>query len=444
LSAQSKRWLPPRAAAASALKRVMQGHSTNSASSELNQCAPEERARAQALLYAALRNYGVGTQLQAALLKSPLKPSLSWLKALIEIALAELMLLKTPAHAAVHETVAAARTQGMQAYTGLLNALLRRFLREREQLLAQVMTNESARLRHPSWLIEAIRKVDPEQVESWCAENLKQAPMSLRVNLRQLARSAWLEHWQSKHQTIAHGSVTPEAVVLDEPVNVLELPGFNDGHCSVQDLAAMQVAHVLELKPGDRVLDACAAPGGKAAHLLERHPGIELVALDLDGERLQRVSGTLKRLKLSAVVKQADAIAYGQSADTLFDCVLLDAPCSGTGVIRRHPDILWLRRADDIGVLAKTQSALLDALWLRTKKGGCLLYSTCSILPAENQDQILAFLSRHPDARLKPFSTPEGFSKDTGYGRFNAPGEMQGDGFFIALIERVGTSAQLC
>jgi len=426
-----------RAAAALAIAAILGGRSLNSVSSSVFSGLPGPvRAQAQALCFATLREYGWVQALTSKLIERGLREGSERLLALIWVALTELRVMATPDYAAVDAAVNAARELGATAMTGLVNAVLRRFLRERELLLAEIDADESVRLRHPAWLLTALKRDWPEHWPDIVDANLKAGPMWLRLQLQKGPREAWIK--QLGPDLVADAPERlPEAVRLIHGRDIEALPGFRQGWVSVQDAAGMQVAHCFQLRPGMRVLDACAAPGGKTAHLLELEPRLQLLALDRDAARMKRVKETLSRLQLQAQCRVADARELRAWSDGLpFDAILVDAPCSGTGVIRRHPDILWLRRESDVATLVREQRELLDHLWSQLKRGGQLLYATCSILAEENQDQVRAFLAHHRDAFLVPVSPTLGFAHDTGAGRVNLPGEAHMDGFFIALLEK--------
>lgn len=288
--------------------------------------------------------------------------------------------------------------------SGFVNALLRRYLRERDQLWPRIDRSEPARLAHPRWLLKALRAAWPLEVAQIFAANNEPPPMTLRVNVAHTGREAYLAALAGQGIAATAGP-GDTSVVLQEPMDVQQLPGFGAGHVSVQDAGAQQAAQLLDAQPGERVLDACAAPGGKSGHILERCAGrLALTALDIDPARLARVAENLARLGYEAKLVAADLLGAGDWWDgTPFDRILLDVPCSGTGVIRRHPDIKLLRRPDDIAVFAATQMALLErcAGWL--KDGGRLVYVTCSVLPPENHELVERFLARHREfTRLGP------------------------------------------
>ena len=352
------------------------------------------------------------------------------LEALVRIGLVQLQYLRIPDHAAVSATVDAASALGLGRARGLVNAVLRRYLRERENLDALAAGSEVARFSHPEWLIDAIRRDWPDDWQAVLDANNAMPPLWLRVNRTRIDRDAYLARLEAAGLAAAIDDVHEDAVLLAEPCPVERLPGFDDGLVSVQDAAAQGAAALMQLAPGQRVLDACAAPGGKTAHMLERCPGLaELVALDADAGRLGQVDSNLRRLGLSATLVAGDAAAPASWFDGRpFDRVLVDVPCSATGVIRRHPDIKILRRAGDIAGLVATEARILDALWPLLAPGGLMVYVTCSILTPENAGVVTDFVARTAGASLPPQGSPAHFRL--------RPGETNTDGFYYACLTR--------
>jgi 16S rRNA (cytosine967-C5)-methyltransferase len=341
-------------------------------------------------------------------------------------------------HTLVDQAVTAAR-QRTPAAAGFINAVLRRFVRERGALLEAVTHQGVAAFNHPLWWIERVRQDWPERWRELLAADNQAPPMVLRVNARRGSAHDYVQRLAANGRQAQ--VVGPQAVWLAAPCPVAQLPGFAEGDVSVQDLSAQRAAQLLlspPLPPGARVLDACAAPGGKTAHLLEL-ADLSVTALDIDGARLQRVQQNLQRLHLQATLACADARSLERWWDgTPFHAVLLDAPCSASGIVRRHPDVRWLRRAQDVPTLARTQAELLDALWPTVAPGGVLLYVTCSIFRVEGQQQIDAFLQRHgPQGVLQDTTAPGHVLPlpDNGPDR-SAPAPVVGDGFFYALIRK--------
>jgi 16S rRNA (cytosine967-C5)-methyltransferase len=352
--------------------------------------------------------------------------------------------------ATVHAAVDAARILGKGAATGLVNAVLRKFVTGRESLLAKVDAALSSRTAHPAWLVEAIRTAWPQQSEGILEANNGHPPMVLRVNLARRARDDYLADLVTAGVGAQPVAWLDAAVQLEKPVTVSALPGFQDGLVSVQDAGAQLAPTLLALEAGMRVLDACAAPGGKTGHILERAAalvgragapsGIDLTAVDIDPQRVEQIDRNLERLRLTAHTRAADVRDPASFWDGRpFDRILVDAPCSSTGVIRRHPDIKLLRRPSDVGQFAKTQTEILTAAFAMLAPGGRLLYGTCSVLPSENEAVVSGFLASHPAARLVP--TPAGTlapgGLDVSLGVQLLPGAEAGtDGFYYACLEK--------
>lgn len=428
----------PRAVAAKAVTSVaVEGRSLSTVLPiALREPAPEERPLVQELCYGVLRWYPRLDAVAALLLHRPLKARDADVRSLLLIGLYQLLFLNMPPHAAVHETVEAARALNKAWAAGLVNAVLRGFLRDRERLLATVDRREDVALAHPEWLYESLKTDWPDDYRDIMAANNERPPMTLRINASKTDRDTYL-HRLADAGIAAHAArYADQGIMLEAPTDVERLPGFADGIVSVQDAAAQMSAGLLGAQPGMRVLDACAAPGGKTAHILELEPGLgEMVAVDIEQERLGRVAENLQRLGLQARLVQGDARTPRDWWDgTPFDRILVDAPCSATGVIRRHPDIKILRRKDDIAALAEQQRAILDAVWPLLAPGGRLLYATCSVLRDENERQIGGFLTRHEDAREKRI--PAFWGTACLHGRQILPGEAGMDGFFYACIEK--------
>ncbi|MFB4203301.1 Ribosomal RNA small subunit methyltransferase B [wastewater metagenome] len=394
-----------------------------------------DAALAHELAYGSLRWYRRLQAVVNALLSRPLRPRDRILEPLLVVGLYQLEHTRVPPHAAVSATVAVTSALGRRRAAGLVNGCLRRFQRERERLLARADRDPAVAAALPEWLDAAIRSDWPEARDAVAAACLARPPMTLRVNRRRTTREAYAARLVAAGITARPLQGLAEALVLDAPVAVNALPGFAEGEVSVQDGAAQFAAGLLAPAAGDRVLDACAAPGGKTAHLLERGEDLSVLALDSDAGRLERVGGTLARLGLTARLCAGDASHPETWWDGgRFQRILLDAPCSGTGVIRRHPDIKWLRRAADIPRLAGTQAALLRALWPLLAPGGRLVYATCSLLHAENEAVASAFAAGTADARVVAPGLPAG--RATGVGHQLLPGEGGMDGFYYACFDK--------
>lgn len=413
--------------AAAALQGVWAGRSLDEAL-QLAGLPPQAQAHAQWLAYGAVR---WALRLDAVLkhlLGKPLKNNERMLHALLLAALYELRAGRTPPYAVVNESVAWAKSSGKPWAAGLINAVLRRYLRERDPLEADMDARPAAiATSHPAWFAARLQSAYPEDWPRILDAGNAQPPLVLRVNPRQLAVDAYLDLLRAAGLPARRHPRAPAGLVLDRPVPVEQLPGWRQGWVSVQDAAAQQAAVLLAPQPGERILDACAAPGGKTAHILE-HADVALWAVDISPVRLRRIGDNLRRLGLPAArLVAADAARPDAWWDGRpFDRILLDAPCSGTGVIRRHPDIKLLRRATDIAKMAFQQQNLLEALWPLLKPGGRFVYATCSILPEENQDQIESFLMRHAEASLCPLPAA---------GQI-LPGTEDMDGFYYAVMDR--------
>lgn len=420
-----------RAAAATAVAAVLGGRSLDAVLPPLKVVLPElDRALLQQLAYGCLRDWRLLEWLMRQLTPQPPKPAL--LAALLGVGLYQLRSTRIPPHAAVASTVDATAGLGLDRARGLVNAVLRRYQRERAQLEAKLPATAALHYSHPDWLVQHWQSDWPDRLETLLGANQAPAPMWLRVNLARNSRTEYQQQLADAGIASDASPHAPAALRLREAVNVQSLPGFSEGQVSVQDAAAQLAAPLLEVRAGQRVLDVCAAPGGKSAHLLETC-AVSLTALDSDATRLQRVHENLARLRLSAQVVTGDG---GEPASWWdgqpYDRILLDAPCSGTGVIRRHPDIKWLRRATDIPALASTQLRLLGAVWPLLGPGGLLLYATCSTLKAEGDDVIAEFLREQPDAVAKPLAADWG--EPTLHGRRILPGQDGMDGFYYACL----------
>lgn len=360
--------------------------------------SPQQRAAVQDLSYGALRHYGQLRGVLDLLLQKPLQDQS--VRSLLLVALYQLEHGKATPYSVVDNAVRAIHVLRKTSAKGLVNAVLRNFLRRRESLMEEACATEEARFSHPQWWIDKLRGQYPADWAEILAADNRHPPMALRVNRRRSSVGQYLE--LLREHGIAARAMGESGVLLDRPTGVDSLPGFAEGLVSVQDAGAQYAAPLLDARDGMRVLDACAAPGGKTAHLLEC-ADIELTALDNDPQRLQKVEQNLHRLGLQARCLAGDAASPGQWWDGRpYDRILADVPCSASGVVRRHPDIKWLRRDTDIAQFAAQQARMLDALWRCLGGGGKLLYATCSVFGEENRRQIAAFLARHADARLLP------------------------------------------
>lgn len=420
-----------RAAAARAIAAVMQdGRSLDAALADAPDTLPTaDRALVSALAYGVLRGYRRLDALLAPRLSRKPQPLL---RALLLVGLYQLEAMRIPSHAAVHATVAATAALGLGKARGMVNAILRGHLRDGSE--SRDPLAPGVRYSYPDWLVDMIRADWGRLWPDVLAGGNQPAPMHLRANARHGDRHVAMRALAAAGLESCAPRLCDSAITLATPVAVRDLHGFENGRVSVQDGAAQLAAGLLAAGDGDHVLDACAAPGNKSAHLLER-ADIDLLALDIDPTRLQTLDETLARVGRSARLQAADATRPQDWWDgRAFDRILIDAPCSGTGVIRRHPDIKWLRRRADIKVAAERQLALLEALWPTLAPGGRLVYATCSILRAEGVDVVDAFIARTEAARERPIDARWGFAERRG--RRIAPGMHGFDGFYYAVLER--------
>lgn len=393
----------------------------------------------QAMSYGVIRYYQQLEFFASQLVNKPLRKKDHDIQLLILLGIYQLDAMNIPAHAAVSETVKVCTTLKKDWARNFVNGVLRQFQRQQQQLHTAIIENTEARYSHPQWLVDELKNAWPDDWQTILQANNKQPPMTLRVNRQQATRENYQAALLKHHITSHTHAYAPDALTLEAPCDVNNLPGFTEGHCSVQDASAQLAALLLAPRANESILDACAAPGGKTAHILELQPELKrLVALDVEEKRLQGILENLQRLALSAEVICGDAARPEEWWDNQpFDRILLDAPCSATGVIRRHPDIKLLRREEDIPRLVKLQQQILDQLWPLLKPGGILIYATCSVLPQENTQQIEQFLARTADANLVELEA--GWGIKTSAGRQILPGINQPDaygmdGFFYAQL----------
>ena len=426
-----------RAAAARVIGQVLAGNSLNQALPPmLDRVSERDRGLLQQLCYGTLRQEPRLQAILEQMLDKPLRDKDRDVQGLLLCGLYQLDGMRVPDHAAVATTVGATRVLKKPWAKGMTNAVLRRFLRERDQLTQAL--DSAANACHPAWLYHELLRQWPEAAAAVIAANNQQPPMTLRVNKRRLSQQDYLAILAEQGIEALPGGISAQAIQLSQPRDVLELPGFTAGDVSVQDEAAQMAALLLQAVPGERILDACAAPGGKACHILELQPLLaELVAMDIDEQRLHKVSENLQRLGLDASLLAADAARPpAQLQAESFDRILVDAPCSASGVIRRHPDVKLLRRASDIPQLSQQQLDILKGLWPLLKTGGTLMYATCSVLDEENSQVVKRFLSGREDARL--CSIPANWGEPTDFGRQLLPSAEGPDGLFYSLLTKTG------
>ena len=415
-------------AAAQVVGQVLGGRNLNQVLSAALQSAPgltpQQRGALQDLSYGTLRFYGQLLRVLEQLLHKPVQDE--QLRCLLLVALYQLQYTKAAPHAVVDFAVRAVRKRNGAA-GGLANAVLRNFLRQKNVLLAVAAESEQGRYSYPQWWIDALKTQYGERAEAILLAGNQHPPLTLRVNCRRISPADYLA--LLAQQDIQACLIAPDAVLLKHPVAVDKLPGFSDGLVSVQDAGAQYAARLLDVSDGMRVLDACAAPGGKSTHLLELAQ-LDLIALDKDEQRLQRVRENMQRLQLSARLQTGDAAQPEEWWDGQpFQRILADVPCSASGVVRRHPDIKWLRRPQDIDGFAQQQLQILNALWRLLARDGKLLYATCSVFTRENQQVINEFLRQHADARQLPLPGPN-------FNEGQLLPDDQHDGFFYALLHK--------
>ena len=420
-------------AAAQAVAAVIRGRNFDSALAALKLHAAA-RPAIMDLAYGALRRCGRGDFFLARLMAKPLQDEVA--RGLLLVAIDRLEARPEDAHTTVDQAVTAAAGIARGKYKALTNGVLRNFMRRREELVAAAAGDMQAGHQHPLWWIDLLKQNYPERWQDIVVAGNGRAPMTLRLNRRRTDMAGYLA--ELSEAGIAARTLDETAIRLEKPVPVDRLPGFAEGRVSVQDWGAQRAAPLLDVRDGMRVLDACAAPGGKTAHLLEL-ADLDMTALDADAERARRIDENLGRLGLAATTKVADCRDLAAWWDGRpFERILADAPCSASGVVRRHPDIKWLRRPEDIGRFAATQRAILDALWRTLAPGGKMLYATCSVFAEENSDQVAAFVARHGDAIGLPTrqngndcNSERDCDKD-----WQLVPDADHDGFYYALLEK--------
>ncbi|MBK5517682.1 16S rRNA (cytosine(967)-C(5))-methyltransferase RsmB [Pseudomonas sp. TH10] len=432
----------PRLAAAKALAAVLSGKASLNSSlpTQLDKVEDRDRGFTQDLAFGTARWQPRLSALAEKLLQKPFKAADADVEALLLVGLYQLLYTRVPAHAAIGETVGCADKLKKPWAKGLLNAVLRNAQRESESIFAELERDPVVRTAHPRWLQKSLKAFWPEQWEAICEANNAHPPMILRVNRRHHSRDDYLGLLTEAGIAATPCIYSRDGIILEVAADVRSLPGFAEGWISVQDEAAQLAADLLDLAPGQRVLDACCAPGGKTCHILEAEPALAgVVAVDLEAKRLVRVKENLERLGLNAELIAADGRDTEKWWDGKpFQRILLDAPCSATGVIRRHPDIKLTRQPNDIVALAQLQGELLDAMWITLEVGGILLYATCSTLPTENTEVIEAFLARTPGARELDLATAAGIKQP--HGRQLLAQQGGHDGFYYAKLIKIAAA----
>jgi 16S rRNA (cytosine967-C5)-methyltransferase len=426
-----------------ALKQVFSGQSLSAVQPQSIDLLGDKRDRglANELVNGVLRWRWQLEFLISLLLSKPLKKKDHEIQLILMMALYEITECRTPDYAIINESVELVRKSGKKWAASLVNAVLRRFTREKETLLAAVNENEQAKFSHPQWILDKVKNDWPQHWHEILQANNQRPAFCLRVNRRQISASDYQVLLSEQDIASELVELSADAIKLEQGIDVRLLPGFAEGMVSVQDAGAQLAALLLDIPEstdGCRVLDLCAAPGGKTCHILERHPSLQqLLAVEFDEQRMLRVSENLQRLKLTADLLVADARDYKQWwSGQVFDRILIDAPCSASGVIRRHPDIKTLRRADDIQPLVKLQAEILLAAWSMLAVGGELLYVTCSVFKDENEKQIDAFLANDKVDAVE-VSIEADWGQACSYGRQLLPGEQDADGFYFCRLKKL-------
>ena len=409
----------------------------------LKQVSARDTGLLQQLVYGTTREYFRLDALTQYLLKKPFQAKDADLQACLLIGLYQLRELRIPEHAVIHETVELAKRLNKEWATGLINAVLRRYQREAVELDQQLsQQSDLYHWNHPEWMVTKLQHNWPDHWQQILIQNDIRAPMTLRVNKHLLTTETFHSKLAEEGIHAQLGQLSAQAIILEEPMDVLDIPGFDLGECSVQDEAAQLSAALLDVQPGERVLDACAAPGGKLCHLLEHHANsaAQVDAVELNPLRIPRIRENLNRLQLSEYCRvfEGDASSQDWWDGVAYDRILVDAPCSGSGVIRRNPDIKLLRQNEDLLKLATLQMAILENLWQILKPGGTLLYATCSIFPQENERIIERFCKQHTDALHEPLAISIGLVRP--YGTQFFPQLNSHDGFFYAKLIKLSAN----
>ncbi|MEH6576228.1 MAG: 16S rRNA (cytosine(967)-C(5))-methyltransferase RsmB [Amphritea sp.] len=426
-----------RAIAAKTLAPVVaQKESLNTAIPKgLKRVNERDRGLFQQLCYGTMRFYPRLNRLASTLLKKPFKQHDLDLHALLLLGLYQLLEMRIPHHASIGETVEACTDLDKQWAKSPVNAILRRMQREQNSLFEQLQDDPEFRFNHPSWMINKLRHNWPDHWQQILEQNNQQPPMTLRINPLQTDRDSYLQLLDDAGIEAAACPYSAVAIQLQQPCDVEMLPGFYEGWASVQDEAAQLSAYLLDLQTGQRVLDACAAPGGKLCHILEHEPGLQQVtAIELEEKRASRIHENLQRLELCAEILVADAASSDWWDGHYFDRILVDAPCSASGVIRRNPDIKHLRRSEDLKALANIQLEILQNCWQMLAPGGKLVYATCSIFPQENERVVERFIKLQHDANHQPIDATWGIERPVGRQLF--PQASGHDGFYYALLTK--------
>jgi 16S rRNA (cytosine967-C5)-methyltransferase len=403
--------------------------------------AANDRALLQELCYGTARHFPQLMAIAHQLLDRPMRSRDDDVLCVLLVGLYQLMAMRIPAHAAISESVDAVKSLDKPKHAGLVNAILRRFEREKDTLLESLQSDEAFRFNHPDWFVQKLRANWPTQWEAILTANNQHPPMTLRVNRLKATRDTYLTQLSDEGIDAFATPFSEDGITLATPCDVQILPGFDEGVVSVQDEAAQLAAELVNPQAGERILDACAAPGGKLCHLLEMRPDCTVDALEVDQRRATRIDENLSRLGLNANVIIGDASQTDWHQGELYDRILVDAPCSATGVIRRNPDIKIVRQGEAIHTLATLQHSILTTLWGLLKPGGQLVYATCSVFSQENDKQIARFIKAHPDATAVPIDAAWGEAQT--YGRQLFPTTGGHDGFYYAVLTKQTTGSEI-
>ncbi|GGY88511.1 ribosomal RNA small subunit methyltransferase B [Cellvibrio zantedeschiae] len=426
-----------RAAAAQVLAKILQGQ--GSLSSLLpaiqHQVAEQDRPLLQELCFGTCRYQPQLSAYIECLVDKPLRAKDSDIQALLLLGLYQLLHTRIPDHAALGETVEVTRFLKKPWATSLVNGVLRKFQRDKGKLDKLLAQNYAFQTNHPAWMEASLRKNWPNQLEEIIATNNSHPPFTLRINTQKISRDKYLALLQDADIAANPTTFSPYGITLENACDPRKLPFFSEGWVSVQDEAAQLSADLLQLSPNLRILDACCAPGGKTGHILELEPNSQVTALDVDERRLGRVRENLARLGAEANIICGDGTTKDWWDGELFDRILLDAPCSATGIIRRHPDIKVLRTPEELDKLGELQIKLLNNLWSLLKPGGILVYATCSVMPKENTQVVEAFLKRQPQAECDILDAEWGISQTCG--RQLLPSAAGHDGFYYARLRKL-------
>lgn len=427
---------PVRLAAAKAITEVVLGASLSRVLPKYQEKVKlSDKSLLSEICYGTCRYYYLFDRVLGQMMKKPLRKRDADIRALLIAGFYQIAYMRTKAHAVVDESVKASRKLGKPAMSGMVNGVLRRFQREQDKLIESARHDAASAYALPGWLYQQLQTDWKQKAADLCDALLDAPPLVLRVNMQKQDIQAYLDKLKREDLPAASIVGVETAVLVEKPVPVEKLPGFFDGSVSVQDAGAQLAAQLLNPNPKAKVLDACAAPGGKTCHLLERYPGLDLTAIDIDASRIEKIRSNLDRLKLEAKVFCGDAAnPDGAWSETQYDAVLLDVPCSATGVIRRHPDIRILRQQQDIAGLVSQQRSILEQIWPLLKPGGQMLYATCSLLSAENEKQIEWFLQRDDVLELPIKPKVEHIQKN--HGVQTIPGVNNMDGFYYALLKK--------